>query len=207
MSSLNIRDPLADQLITPENACLFIVDYQPVQVASIRSMDQGELVNNIVQVAKIARLFKVPVVLSTVNVETGINQPTIAPLLEALGPITALDRSTVNAWEDDQFRSAIMATGRKKILACALWTEVCLAFPVLDALKEGYEVYPVVDAVGGTSIKAHDAALVRMEQAGALPTSWVQLICELQRDWNRTATAKQFAGILFGSEHKKTKAA
>ncbi|MGZ3649887.1 MAG: hydrolase [Bdellovibrionota bacterium] len=207
MSNTRIRDPLTDTLITPQNACLFIVDYQPVQVASIRSMDQDDLVKNIVSVAKTAKLFGLPVVLSTVNVKSGINKATIAPILAELGDITAIDRTTVNSWEDKEFRAAIEATGRKKLIGCALWTEVCLTFPVLDALNEGYEVYPVLDAVGGTSVKAHDAGIARMLQAGAQPTTWVQLLCELQRDWNRTNTAERFAEILFGSGHAKGRGA
>ena len=141
-----------------------------------------------------------PVVLSTVNVKTGANEPTIHQLADVLDGIEALDRTTINAWEDAAFVSAVKATGRKKLLMTALWTEACLTFPTLDALREGYEVYPVVDAVGGTSFEAHRAALERVVQAGAQPTSWVQVLCELQRDWARTETAKQFAEILFAVE-------
>jgi nicotinamidase-related amidase len=203
----DIRDPLTDNLLTPQNAALVLIDYQPVQVASIRSMPQDELVRNIVKVAKVAKLFQLPTVVTTVNVKTGINKPIIDVLREALGPTDEIDRTTVNAWEDPSFRRAVNATGRKKIVACALWTEVCLTFPTLDMLKEGFEVYPVVDAVGGTSLKAHEAGLSRMIQAGAQPTSWAQFICELQRDWARKETAKQFAEILFGPAHGKESAA
>ena len=117
---------------------------------------------------------------------------------DVLGDVEEIDRTTLNAWEDPEFRRAVEATGRKKLIMVALWTEVCLAFPALDALQEGFEVYPVVDAVGGTSIEAHSAALQRLYQAGARPLSWVQLVCELQRDWKRTGTSKEFANILFG---------
>lgn len=110
----------------------------------------------------------------------------------------SLDRTSINAWEDVEFQRAVKATGRMKVLMTALWTEACLAFPTLDALREGFEIYPVVDAVGGTSLAAHRAALDRVEQAGAQPVSWVQLICELQRDWERVDTASEFAQILFG---------
>jgi nicotinamidase-related amidase len=151
-------------------------------------------------VAKIAKLYGVPVVLSTVNVTTGRNAPTIAQLQEVLPGVPSYDRTTINAWEDAEFLAAVKATGRKKLLMAALWTEACLTFPALDALAEGYEVYPVIDAVGGTSLKAHDAALRRIEQAGAKPVSWVQLICELQRDWQRAATVPDFAKILFAVE-------
>jgi nicotinamidase-related amidase len=90
---------------------------------------------------------------------------------------------------------AVKATGRKKLIMTALWTEACLTFPALDALREGYDVYPVVDAVGGTSVAAHDAALRRIEQAGGRPISWTQLLCELQRDWQRKDTVPAFMSL------------
>jgi nicotinamidase-related amidase len=197
MASLPIRDPVKDRLISPENSALLIIDYQPVQVSSIASMARSDLVANIVTVAKMAKLFKVPIVLSTVNVKTGRNQPTISRLAEVLTDITAIDRTSINAWEDREFVEAVKATGRKKLIMTALWTEACLTFPTLDALAEGFQVYPVVDAIGGTSLEAHQQALIRVTQAGASPVTWVQLICELQRDWNRESTAHSFADLLF----------
>ena len=198
MTSEQIRDPLTDNLLTPANCALVIIDYQPTQINSIRSVDRAELIDHIVRVAKTAVLYKVPVVLSTVNVKSGRNQPTIAALEAVLPHVEALDRTTINAWEDVEFRGAIETTGRKKLVMTALWTEACLTVPTLDAMREGYEIYPVVDAVGGTSAEAHRAALDRVREAGAQPVSWVQLICELQRDWARTDTATEFAQILFG---------
>jgi nicotinamidase-related amidase len=200
MTSQPIRDQVEDHLLTPKNSALIIIDYQPVQVNSVASMDRRALVENITSVAKTAKLFELPVVLSTVNVKTGTNTPMIHQVTDVLTGIEQIDRTTVNAWEDAQFVAAVKALGRKKLIMSALWTEVCLCFPALDALHEGYEVYPVVDAVGGTSVEAHRAAMERMVQAGAQPTSWVQLICELQRDWVRTETTKQFAEILFTTE-------
>jgi nicotinamidase-related amidase len=200
VTSQPIRDPVKDHLLTPANSALVIIDYQPVQVTSVASMDRRALVNNIVAVARLATLFKLPVVLSTVNVQTGKNAPTIHQLQAVLSGAEALDRTTINAWEDDAFLRAVKATGRKKLIMTALWTEACLAFPTIDALREGYEVYPVVDAVGGTSLEAHRAALERMTQAGAKPISWVQMACELQRDWVRAETAAAFADILFAVE-------
>ena len=197
MTSQAVRDPIKDQLLTPKNAALIVIDYQPIQVSSILSMDQELLVQNIVRVARTARVYGLPVVVSTVNVKTGRNKPMIPELQEVLPGIEPLDRTTINAWEDVEFLAAVKATGRKKLLMTALWTEACLAFPTLDALREGYEVYPVVDAVGGTSLEAHRAALERVVQAGAKPVSWVQVICELQRDWKREETVKAIADILF----------
>ncbi|MCU1456591.1 MAG: Isochorismatase family [Actinomycetia bacterium] len=199
MTSEPIRDPQHDHLLTPENSALVIIDYQPVQLGSIRSMDRDVLVANIVRVARTASLYRLPIVLSTVNVKTGVNQPTIDRLLQVLPRIEPIDRTTMNSWEDVAFRDAVLATGRKKLIVTALWTEVCLAFPALDAMRDGFETYPVVDAVGGTSREAHRAAIDRLTQAGAKPLSWVQMLCELQRDWARTDTAAEFADILFHS--------
>lgn len=194
------RDPHADPMLTPQNAALVIIDFQPVQVTSIASMERRELVANITAVARTAKLFGLPIVLSTVNVGTGRNQPTIHQLTEVLGPVEAIDRTSINAWEDTDFVAAVEATGRRKLVMAALWTEVCLVFPALDALRAGYEVYPVVDAVAGTSKAAHDAGLQRILQAGGQPTTWVQFVCELQRDWNRVDTVPGFADIVFTVE-------
>jgi len=161
-------------------------------------MDQHSLVENMVRVPRIAKLYQLPVVLSTVNVTSGANQPTIPELRQVFVDIEELDRPTINAWEDVEFRAAVERTGRKKLLMCALWTEACLTFPTLDAIEAGYQVYPVADAVGGTSPDAHRTALERVAQAGARLVSWVQVICELQRDWARTETVPAFREILFG---------
>src|SRR5437868_13805994 len=200
MSSEPIRDPVTDHLLTPQNAAFIIIDYQPVQVNSIASMERQRLVSNIIRASKAAVLYGLPIVHSTVNVQSGINKPPIAPLRKVLDKVPTYDRTTINAWEDVEFRKAVEATGRKKLIMTALWTEACLTFPALDALREGYEVYPVVDAVGGTSVEAHRAGLERIVQAGAQPTSVVQLMCELQRDWARTETVQPVGELLFTIE-------
>ena len=195
MTSETIRNPQTDHLITPENSALLIIDYQPVQVSSIRSMNRDELVFNIAGVAKAALNYGVPIIHSTVNVSTGLNKPPIQQLQDILGHLPTYDRTTVNAWEDVEFKQAVKALGRRKLIMTALWTEVCLAFPALDALLEGYEVYVPVDAVGGTSVAAHEAGLRRVEQAGGKMTSRVQLYCEFQRDWAREATIPGFMDV------------
>ena len=192
MTSEPVRDPQSDRLLTPQNSALIIIDFQPVQVNSIASMDRQLLVNNIVGLAKIGRAYDLPIVHSTVNVETGMNKPPIPQLRTVLGDLPTYDRTSINAWEDREFVDAVRATRRPKLIMAALWTEACLTFPTLDALADGYEVYPVVDAVGGTSPTAHEAALRRIEQAGAQPVTWTQLLCELQRDWARTETTDDF---------------
>jgi nicotinamidase-related amidase len=146
-----VRDPLADHLITPQNAALLLIDYQPAQLAGVRSMDRALLVKNAVSTVSTIKTFAVPVVHSTINV----------------------------------------ATGRRKLIICALWTEICMAFTAVDALREDYEVYPIVDAIGGTSPEAHRASLDRVIQAGGQPISWVSLAVELQRDWARQDTPSQ----------------
>jgi nicotinamidase-related amidase len=155
MSSEPIRDPATDYLLTPQNSALIIIDYQPTQVNSIKSMDHQMLVDHIVTVAKTGIAYGLPIILSTVNVQTGVNKPTVQPLADVLDNVKSYDRTTINAWEDVEFRKAVEATCRKKLVMTALWTEACLTFPTLDALRAGYDVYPVVDAVGGTSVDAH----------------------------------------------------
>jgi nicotinamidase-related amidase len=185
----SIRDPLADHLITPQNSALILIDYQPDQVNAVRSMDQDLLIENIISTVKLAKLLGVPVAHSTVNVASGRQEPTLPRVAELLADDPPVDRTTLNTWEDIDFLAGVRATGRRKLIFCALWTEICMAFPALDALRDGYDVYPVGDAIGGTSVEAHRAGLERVTQAGAKPISWVSLACELQRDWAREATA------------------
>ena len=195
MASEKIRNPHTDHLLSPENSALIIIDYQPIQVSSIRSMARDELVFNITGVAKAAVNYSLPIVHSTVNVATGHNKPPIQELQDIIGHLPTYDRTSVNSWEDTEFKEAVKALGRRKLIMTALWTEACLTFPALDAIQEGYEVYVPVDAVGGTSLAAHDAALRRMEQAGAKLISRVQMYCELQRDWAREETVPGFMDV------------
>jgi nicotinamidase-related amidase len=195
MTSESARDLVTDHLLTPHNAALVVIDYQPSQVQTVTSMDRELLVDNIISVARLARTFDLPVVLSTINVTNG-QKPTIPELKAVLPDSAEIDRTQINSWENVDFRRAVEATGRKKLIMTGLWTEVCLAFPALDAIREGFEVYPVVDAVGGTSVEAHHAGLKRIVQAGAQPISWVSLACELQRDWARVETVADVVDIV-----------
>jgi nicotinamidase-related amidase len=117
-----------------------------------------------------------------------------------IGDLPTYDRTSINAWEDAEFKQAVRALGRRKLIMTALWTEACLIFPSLDAIREGYEVYVPVDAVGGTSVAAHEAALRQIEQAGGKMMSRVQLYCELQRDWAREATVPGFMEVFQSSD-------
>jgi nicotinamidase-related amidase len=196
MASLPVRDPVGDHLLTPQNAAMVVIDYQPSQLAGVQSIDRDLLLENVVSAVKIAKLFGVPIVHSTINVATGRGQPTVPELAELLADNPPIDRTTTNAWEDADFLAAVRATGRRKLISCALWTEICMAFHALDALREGYEVYPVVDAIGGTSVEAHRAGLERVVQAGGKPIGWVSLAAELQRDWARDETAEGVVEIV-----------
>src|ERR1700751_5389162 len=195
MASESVRNPVIDPLLTAQNAALVVIDYQPSQVQTVASMDHDVLVDNIVSVARLAKTFDLPVGLSTVNVANG-QGPTIPELKSVLSDSPEIDRTEINSWENVDFRRAVEATGRKKLIMTPLWHEVCIAFPTLEALRDGYEVYPVVDAVGGTSPEAHRAGLQRMLQAGAQPISWVSLACELQRDWARQETVADVVDIV-----------
>jgi nicotinamidase-related amidase len=188
MARLPVRDPVGDHLLTPENAALIVIDYQPSQFSAVNSIDKDLLLENIVSTVKTAKAFDLPIVHSTINVATGRGEPTVPELAELLEAYPPIDRTSTNAWEDADFLAAVRATGRRKLLLCALWTEICMAFPALDAMREGYEVYPVVDAIGGTSEEAHRTGLERVVQAGAQPVTWVALAVELQRDWAREET-------------------
>ena len=179
-----VRDPRTDSLLTPQNAVLALIDYQPEQYAGVGSVGHEELLARVTVLGRIATKFELPVVLSTVYVKHGMSG-TNPELREALPGVPEIDRTTLNSWEDADFREAVERTGRRKLILAGLWTEVCVAFPALDALRAGYEVYVVADAIGGVSQVAHDSAMQRMVQAGAKPISVLGLACELQRDWGR----------------------
>ncbi|ARD91839.1 isochorismatase family protein [Lactococcus lactis subsp. cremoris] len=196
MTSLEPRNPETDELLSPENSMFLLIDYQPTQVNSINSMNKQDLIRNVTNLTELMKTFGVPIVLSTVNVVTGRNKETIPQLKELLSDVVSYDRTSINSWEDKEVNEAVKKIGRKNIIICGLWTEACLTFPTLDALKEGFEVFVPVDAVGGTSKTAHEMALRRVEQAGAKMTSLAQIACEFQRDWNRTDSVPDFIKIM-----------
>ena len=183
-----VRDMKSDPLLTPENCTVVLIDYQPEQVATVRSSPIEEVMLNVRAVCKLARAYELPVVLTTVGVDMRVNTGTIDELKAELPDVREIDRTGVNSWEDEDFRNAVKATGRNKIVICGLWTEVCCAFPTLDMLRDGYEVYPVVDAIGGISKTSHDTALTRMVQAGAQPVTAISFGSELMRNWARPSS-------------------
>ena len=167
-----------------EDAALILIDYQKEMFDTVRSETPAELIDlNVRLLIKAANAFNMPIVLSTVGVEMGINHPTRQSILDELPGINVIDRSSMNAWEDKAFREAVKKTGRKRLIFGALYTEICLAFPVVDALADGYDVTFVVDAVGGLSQLAHRTAIERLAHAGAVPNTSLALVTELFRDW------------------------
>lgn len=178
-------------LLTPDNCALILIDHQPFQFAGLRSHDTQTVINNVVGLTKAAKAFGVPTLFTTVVEERG--GYLIKQLQEIFPDQKPIDRTFINTWEDERVVAWMKATGKKKIVMAALWTEICLAMPVIQALGEGYEVYIVTDASGGVSVEAHEMAVMRMVQAGAVPITWTVFSAELQRDWARTATVPAVA--------------
>ncbi|MFD7834752.1 hydrolase [Streptomyces sp. NPDC059761] len=174
-------------LLTPDNCAVLFVDHQPQMFFGTGSGDRTAIINSTVGLAKAARVFDVPVVLSTVAAES-FSGPILPQLADVFPEQKIVDRTSMNAWEDESFVEAVKATGRKKLVIAGLWTEVCVVLPALSAIAQGYEVYVVTDASGGVSPQAHEHAVQRMVQGGAIPVTWVQVLLELQRDWARTGT-------------------
>jgi len=174
-------------LLTPNNCTLALIDHEPQMFFGVQSTDRETIINNVEGLAKAAKIFKVPTILTTVAAKS-FSGPLI-PQLQAVFPDQKpIDRTTMNSWEDKNFVAAIEKTNRKKIVMAALWTEVCLAFPAISAIQAGYDVYAVVDASGASTKEAHKTAIKRMTQVGVIPVTWLQVLCEWQRDWARQET-------------------
>jgi nicotinamidase-related amidase len=172
------------RLLTPQNSMLLLIDHQPQMAFASHSIDVQLLINNVTGLAKSARIFNVPVVLTTVAAKS-FSGPIFANVQEIYPGMDPIDRTTMNCWEDPKVVEAVRRTDRKKIIMAALWTEVCLATAALSALDDGFEVYIVTDASAGVTVEAHEMAIQRMIQAGAVPTTWLQVLLEWQRDWAR----------------------
>ena len=174
-----------------EESALVLIDYQKEMLEGVRSETPAELIDlNVRLLIKAAKAFDMPIILSTVGVEMGVNHPTLPSIRAELPGIEVIDRSSMNSWEDPAFRAAVEKTGRKRLIFGALWTEICLAFPVVEALKDGYDVAFVVDAVGGLSQVAHRTAVERLTHAGAVPTTAFATVTELFRDWASPVAGK-----------------
>jgi len=171
-------------LLTPQNCAVVLIDFQPQMIFGVANIDRQTMLNNVLVLGKAAKTFGTPVILTSVETK-GFSGNTWPALLDLFPEQEPIERSSMNAWDSNNFVAAVKKTGRKNLVIAALWTEACLTFPALDALNEGYSVFAVEDASGGTSVAAHQAAMRRIEQAGAVPVTALQVLLELQRDWAR----------------------
>src|SRR4029077_11347961 len=173
-----------EALLTPDNCVLVLIDHQPFQLANVNSHEPTMVINNVTALAKIAKAYGIPTILTTVNGKRG--GKIFSQVQAAFPDQKPIDRTFINALEDRRVVEAVKKTGRRKLVMAALWTEMCLAMPAIQAMGEGYDVYVVTDASGGVSVEAHDMAIRRVVAAGAQPITWLGLGGELQRDWART---------------------
>jgi len=173
--------------LTPQNSVLLFIDHQPQMAFGVANIDRQILKNNVVGLAKAAKAFGVPTFITTVETES-FSGYTWPELLNVFPEADLLERTSMNSWDDVKVRDAIAGTGRKKLILSGLWTEVCINHCANSAALDGYEVYVVADACGGTSPMAHDYSMQRMIQAGIRPLTWLQLLLEWQRDWARRDT-------------------
>ncbi len=184
-----------DALLTPENCVLLLIDHEPFQLANVNSHEPTMVINNVTGLAKVAKVYGVPTILTSVIAERGGE---IFKQLQAVFPDQKpIDRTFINSWQDSRVVAAVKKTGRKKLVIAALWSEMCLAMPAIHAMGEGYDVYVVTDASGGVSPESHDMAIRRLVAAGAQPITWIGMYGELQRDWARTEKQGEVAQILF----------
>ncbi|WP_326704276.1 MULTISPECIES: hydrolase [Streptomyces] len=182
-----------DALLTPEESVLVLIDHQPFQFANLNSHEPTMVVNNVVGLAKAAKAFGVPTILTTVLEERG--GLLIQGIQDVFPEQKPIDRTFINTWQDQRVVDAVRATGRKKLILAGLWTEICLAMPAIQAAGEGFDVYAVTDASGGVSAEAHDMAVRRMVQAGVVPITWMAVLGEWQRDWAREETVPAAAEV------------
>lgn len=183
------------ELLSPQNVALALIDYQPAMYFGVQSHDRLLIMHNTTVLAKAAKLFKIPTLLSTVAKDSFSGD--LAPEITSIFPgQNIIDRTSINAWLNKDFRQAIEATKRKKIVVAGLWTEACVLFPTMDLLKAGYEVYIPTDACGDVSEEAHERSIQRMIQAGAVPITSLQFLFELQQDWARGETYEGVMDIL-----------
>jgi nicotinamidase-related amidase len=183
------------EMLTPQNCAIALVDYQPAMYQGVQSHDRLVVFNNIQVLAKAAKLFKLPTIISTIAKDS-FSGPFMPEVMELFPKHEVIDRTAMNAWLDPNFRKAVAATGRKKIVFAGLWTEACVMFPTLDMLKDGYEIYIPADACGDISLEAHNRAMDRGVQAGAVPITSLQCVFELQQDWARSETYEGVMNIL-----------
>jgi nicotinamidase-related amidase len=183
------------EMLTSENSAIALIDYQPAMYQGVQSHDRLVPFNNVQVLAKAAKLFKIPTVISTVAAN-GFSGPIMPEVIELFPNHKVIDRTSMNSWLDPAFRKAVAATGRKKFVMAGLWTEASVMFPTLDMLNQGYEIYIPSDACGDLSLEAHNRAMDRAVQAGAVPITSLQYVFELQQDWARSETYEGVMSIL-----------
>jgi len=176
----------SNNLLTPDNHALLLIDHQYLQLLTLRSHEASQVISNAQAISKTAKIFNIPILLTTAFAE---RQELLKEIQDVFPEQVPIDRSTLNSWEDSRVVDWVKQTGKNKLVMAGLWTEVCLQMPVLSALADGYEVYFITDASGGASREAHDMAVARMIQAGAIPTTTWSYVSEVQRDWAREETA------------------
>ncbi|QBE61844.1 hydrolase [Pseudoduganella lutea] len=181
-------------LLRPEDSIVVLIDHQPYQFANLHSHEPTMIVNNVVGLAKATKVFGVPTILTTVIEERGGNL--IKGLQDVFPDQRPINRTFINTWQDPNVTDVVKRSGRKQLILAALWTEICLAMPAIQALGEGYDVFIVTDASGGVSTEAHDMAVRRLVQAGAVPITWMAVISEWQRDWAREETAAELSNVV-----------
>ncbi|MFB5599989.1 MAG: hydrolase [Nitrososphaeraceae archaeon] len=187
MTSETLVSNKIHSLLTPDNCTLIMIDFQPQMAFGVKSIDGQTLINNAEGLAKSAKIFNVPTILTTVA-EKSFSGPMFPQIKKVFPDKQMIDRTTMNCWEDQNVVREVERIGRKKLVLAGLWTEVCIVLPAIQAIEAGYEIYVIADACGGTSNTAHDMAIERLIQAGAVPMTWLQFLLELQRDWARTET-------------------
>ncbi|MEW7847489.1 hydrolase [Massilia aurea] len=186
-------------VLTPQNSQLIFIDHQPQMAFGVQSIDRQTLKNNVVGLAKAAKVFNIPTTITTVETES-FSGHTYPELLDVFPGQAILERTSMNSWDDQKVRNSLKTNGRKKVIVAGLWTEVCNTTFALCAMLEGeYEIYMVSDASGGTSKEAHDMAMLRMVQAGVVPVTWQQVLLEWQRDWAHRDTYNDVMKIV--TEH------
>ncbi|MEM1050900.1 MAG: hydrolase [Pseudomonadota bacterium] len=183
-------------MLTPDNAAIALIDFQPAMYQGVQSHDRLTVMHNVQTLAKAAKLFNLPTIITTVAKDS-FSGPFMPEVTDMFPDADIIDRTSINSWLDPNFRAAVAATGRKKIIISGLWTSACVSFPTLDMLKEGFEIYVPTDACGDTSPEAHERAVERLIQAGAVPITTWQTVFELQQDWARQETYDGVMDILY----------
>lgn len=183
-----------EALLRPEDSIVVLIDHQPFQFANLNSHEPTMVINAVTGLSKAAKIFNVPTILTTVIEERG--GLIIKQIQEVFPEQKPINRTFINTWQDPNVTDIVAKSGRKQLIIAGLWTEVCVAMPAIQAASEGYDVFVVTDACGAVSVEAHDMAIRRMVQHGIMPINWVAVASEWQRDWARTETASEMAGLM-----------